>query len=381
MQLQKLFFKTITLFALLFTACQAQEPAASAWVMGYYTGYNQNLYPPEAIQFSALSHIAMGAILPKSDDTLNTDFYLDPVRGPALAKRISQLAHQNNKKAILMIGGAGSNNWQAASSSATRASFIQNLLNTMNELGYDGLDIDWEPVSVADAPLLLALSQELRAAKPNMLLTIPIGWANPNYAQPELNVYKELVPFYDQINIMSYGMASANWGWEQVWHSSALFHASNKTPSSVDASVQFFLKLGVPAKKLGLGIGFYGTCWKTVSQPLESLIAKTPSDVMGPSDNALSYTNIMTDYFSANAKKWDDAAKVPYLSSATPLGPEQCNFVSYEDEQSIAEKGLYAKKWGLGGAIIWSINQGYLPNNPENQRDPLMNAVQSAFMK
>lgn len=32
-------------------------------------------------------------------------------------------------------------------------------------------------------------------------------------------------------------------------------------------------------------------------------------------------------------------------------------------------------------AIIWNINEGYLPSAPEGSRDPLMNAVRQAFLQ
>ncbi|CAM4504449.1 hypothetical protein MYXA107069_21995 [Myxococcus xanthus] len=81
------------------------------------------------------------------------------------------------------MGGAGEHaGWVAAASKPNRAKFVQNLLNSMDTFGYDGLHIDWEPVEAADKPNLLALVKELRAAKPNMLLTFPIGWLNSNFA-------------------------------------------------------------------------------------------------------------------------------------------------------------------------------------------------------
>ena len=56
---------------------------------------------------------------------------------------------------------------------------------------------------------------------------------------------------------------------------------------------------------------------------------------------------------------YDDGAQAAYLSSATPTGPLGCTFVSYENEDSIAAKGVYAKAKGLGGTIVWTINQAH----------------------
>ena len=54
--------------------------------------------------------------------------------------------------------------------------------------------------------------------------------------------------------------------------------------------------------------------------------------------------------------------------------------VSYEDEQSIAEKGGYIKSTGLGGAMIWTIGQGHMPNAPVGSQDPVLKAAYNAIV-
>ena len=93
----------------------------------------------------------------------------------------------------------------------------------------------------------------------------------------------------------------------------------------------------------------------------------------------MSYANIATQYPVASKRFWDAAARVPYLSSVAPMGPQNCNFVSYDDAQSIAEKGAYARAQGLGSVIIWTIGQGHVATLPAGQRDPLLAAVRAAF--
>ena len=52
----------------------------------------------------------------------------------------------------------------------------------------------------------------LRAARPGMIITMPLGWVNANF--PDVSgVYAQLAPDLDQLNLMSYGMAD---GWECV---------------------------------------------------------------------------------------------------------------------------------------------------------------------
>jgi chitinase len=88
----------------------------------------------------------------------------------------------------------------------------------------------------------------------------------------------------------------------------------------------------------------------------------------------------MTSYYDAAARRWDDLAKVPYLSFTTAAGPQRCNYVSYDVEQSLGEKGAFVKAKGLGGAIIWTIAQGHLPNAPAGEQDPVLKAAYEAIV-
>lgn len=348
------------------------------WVLGYYVGYLKDKYPLENVKWDAMTHIVVGRATPRSDGFVNTHFDIDEYNGPIWAKSVVQKAHANGKKAILMLGGAGEySGFVGAASDTNRATFVNNLLKIVQDYGFDGIDIDWEPLQSADEPKLKALAEELKAKKPGLLLTLPVGWANANFPSSEARPYfGQIAPLFDRINIMSYSMAGVWGGWKS-WHSSALSGHTPNTPSSIEVSVNAYVAAGVPASKLGLGIGFYGTCWQGVTGPLQT------SDTMKvvADDNVMSFTNIMNGYYTPAAYVWDDSAKVPYLSSATGLGSQKCNFISYEDARSIGLKGNYAKQKGLGGAIIWNINEGYLPNATSGSKDPLMDAVKQAFLQ
>jgi chitinase len=98
-------------------------------------------------------------------------------------------------------------------------------------------------------------------------------------------------------------------------------------------------------------------------------------------DATLSYATIIDGYYTPALRQWDASASVPYLSSAAPIGAAGCNFVSYEDEQSIAAKGAYARAQHLGGVIIWTIGEGHLGDRPPGQQDPLLEAIRAAFLQ
>jgi chitinase len=347
---------------------------ASRWVLGYYVGYERGLYPIEDVDFGALTHLMIGRARPLADGSVTTDFDIDDMDGPAWAHAAVDAAHAAGRKAVLMVGGAGEiDGWRSAAAPAHRVAFVANLLSTVDTFGFDGLDLDWEPLEDGDRTDFAALAQALRTARPQLILTVPVGWINANFAEPD-PWWATVAPLFDRIDVMTYDMAGPWDGW-QSWHNSALYGESGTTPSSVSSSVAYFLASGVPASRLGVGTAFYGYCWLGVTGPHQD------GGSISAGDSTMSYANIMTGYYSPAVSAWDATARVPYLSSAAPLGSAGCNFVSYEDAASIAEKGAFVRAQGLGGTIIWTISQGYIPAAPPGQRNPLLDAIRTAFLE
>jgi len=188
--------------------------------------------------------------------------------------------------------------------------------------------------------------------------------------------YAQVAPLVDQLNVMTYEMAD-NWGGWVSWHSAALYGDGGDHPSSVSSSVAAYRKIGVPAAKLGVGIGAYGSCWHGVNTMMEPLDGRPAS--VAASDNDISYANIVSAYYRETAYHWDPTARVGYLSYGEPTGPQQCSMISYEDPRSVGEKGAYAKGEGLGGVIVWTINEQHLPGAAAGQRDPLSQAAYAAL--
>jgi chitinase len=372
------------------SACQQTKPesleatATNLWVSGYYVGYLD--YPVSEIDFSGITHLMIGPILPKADATLEVTLYAPD--GPHLARQAVQAAHAKGKKAIAFLGGQDSSlAFAGASSSTNRAKFITNLKKLVTDYSFDGLDIDWEPVSASDKPLALALIKDLRKALPTAILTFPAGAGfNTNFPE-DLSFYAQLEPYLNQLNLMTYGLVGGYAdgtpyeGWLS-WHSSPLYNPKRgeywRTPSSVDDAVLAYLAAGVPAKKLGIGIGFYGGCW---TGPVTGPRQEPNGSRFAAGDNDMSYSNIQRDYYVASALKWDAAARVPYLSFSQPKGPKGCTFISYENPNSISQKGSYVKAKGLGGTILWNINEGYVASRVAGQRNPLLVATRKAFLE
>ncbi|HVY08978.1 MAG TPA: glycoside hydrolase family 18 protein [Mycobacteriales bacterium] len=349
--------------------------AAKPWVMGYYPEYQRALMPPKEIDWRGLTHLAVGRVVPNDDGTLDTAFDYDATRGPALAKQLSKLAKAHHVVPILMVGGAGERSHWRSAAGHHRAALVSHLVAAMRAYGYRGLDLDWEPIATADEPTLLKLVTALRQAAPGVILTVPVNWVAAT-SGPAHRFYGRLAKQVQRLDIMAYGMAGAYPGW-RTWHSSALRGAQPDTPADIVSNVKAYRAAGVPAGKLGLGVGFYGTCWAGgVDGPNQDI----GESYVQADDNVMTYDAIMSDYFSPSNYHYDSAAEAPYLGYAEPTGPQGCTFISYENPRSIKAKGAYARAHHLGGAIIWTINQAHRLGASPGQTDPLLRTTYRAFV-
>lgn len=330
--------------------------------------------PVGEIDWSAMTHLAVGAVIPRSDGSLNTSFDVDPTNGPKIAKALAAAATAHGVVPILMVGGAGTHAGFAGAAKHHRTALVKNLVAVMRTYGFKGLDLDWEPVQSGEGPVVQALVAALRTKLPHAVLTMPVGWVTKTFPNVP-SFYGVLAKRLDRIDVMTYEMAGAYDGWK-TWHSSALQGAGAATPSDIVTNVASYEKAGVPARKLGIGIGFYGTCWAGgVTGPRQPI----GSSYVAASDNVMSYAHIMSSYYASAAYRFDTRADVPYLSFSQATGPKHCTYVSYENERSVQMKGAWASRHGLGAEIVWTINQAHVKGAPAGETDPLLQAVHKSF--
>ena len=264
--------------------------------------------------------------------------------------------------------------------------FVSSLTNYMATRGYDGMDLDWEPLTAADTGQFTNLVNSLRSAlnafPQHKLLTVAAG-AYPPYGDPptaEYTMFASLQNEFDQINIMTYDLSGPYAGWV-TWFNSPIYDGGYRFPSSgglvpsVDGAVGNFLTNGVLAAKLGIGIAFYGDVWQGgagtstggVTQPRQSWTT-------APSLNQSAYNAIISSNFPANLYHWDNSAQAAYLSISN-ANPANDMFISYDDQRTCQSKVSYARNHGLGGVMIWELAQDHQNGQP----DALLQAVKQAL--
>ena len=340
------------------------------WVTAYYAVWVQQAGAPSpaGIDYSAFSHLIHFAVVPAADGSIDTS--KDNIT-PADSSAVLAPAHKAGRKVLLSVGGwLTSAAFRSAYSDAHRAVFINNLLHLVTSRGYDGLDIDMEPLEASDAPgytvFIRDLKTQMATANPKLLLTAATA------AQPEM--FARLAPQFDQINLMTYDLAGP-WTGFKTWHNSALYGDGQTLMNpgqpfpSASGMAEKFIAAGVPRRELGIGAAFYGTVWTGADAPGQPISGVTMQ-------TGVPYAAILNTYYQPGRVRWDPLAQAPYLSIDAP----EKQFVSYDNEMLCMRKVAYARAQGLGGVMVWELGSGYCPTRPAGQREPLLAAIKRAWM-
>jgi chitinase len=265
---------------------------------------------------------------------------------------------------------------------------------------FSGVDIDWEyPVSgnpldccasAQDRQNFTALLQTLKTTltqqNPGQNL---VSFAAPAGAQTLQNLdLGTVAQTVDWINLMTYDFNGAFEPYAgSLTNFNAPLHYDSAGPASQasevdDAAVQAYLKAGVPASKINLGVPFYGRGYSGVTNANNGLFqaftapgAGCPSSAAQP--GMYPYWCLEQSYINQNGYKvFRDAAagNVPYLFNPSSTSPEPGSvMISYDDPASLQAKVAYAKQQGLGGVMIWDLSM-------DDSSFSLLNTVTTALI-
>lgn len=278
----------------------------------------------------------------------------------ALKKRYPKL------KVMMAVGGwTGSKDFSTiAASEPKRIKFAASCVKMMNEFGLDGIDVDWEfPVSGGmegnsrspdDPKNFVLLMAELRK---QLGFTKVLSVAVSAYRNDTVHLdIPQMSLYVDWFGLMAYdyyGSFSDTTG-----HHAGLFGAQySKT------AVDIFLAKGAKPEQLVLGLPFYGHAWANVPAKNNGLYQSfkgVPATRLG--DGAVRYGDL-PEYLSHSTKHFDSDAKASWLYDS-----HKQIMVSYEGPESIKAKSDYVKKAGLGGVMVWELNQ-------DNKKGELLRAL------
>lgn len=368
----------------------SRAECAVRWVTGYYASYSEfsASMPPSGVDYTALTHVIHWPVVPHADGTFDpNEFDLTAAQSADLVAR----AHAAGTRAILGFGGDANtvgNGWQGATSPAHRAQFIASMVNLMQTRGYDGIDINWEELTLGDGPQFSAFITDLRAAL-DLIVPRPLLTVVPTAGSPAaVSLVAAVQQHFDQINIQTYVMSGPYQGWV-TWFNSPIFNGGFTFPStggpvpSADAEVDRFTAGGIPVGNLAIGIQFDGAVWAGgagtptggVSEPRQEWNEPTP-----PSMTFMRSADIIQTFTPANGytKTFDAVARVPWIGRDA-AGASDDRFISYDDEQAIQEKATYVAQKGLAGVFVFEVSGDFFPAESGDARHPLLTALRNAF--
>src|SRR5579859_704876 len=302
----------------------------------------------------------------------SVDGTADPVGANRLRGAFHQLQELKRRypklKIVISFGGWGqSQGFSSAAEPDHVREFVRSCVHTFIEGNFapgihmpgifDGIDIDWEyPVeggvtngSPEDTKNFTAMAAEFRrqldAVRPGLLLTAALPAEAELYKNFEL---KKISRSMNDLSIMAYDL---HWNSEPLTNlHSPLFHDladPSKPPMDThfgDYAVQGFLHAGVPARKIVLGVPFYGKGWTGVKDINHGLYQPA--------------TGAAKDWGGYRALKALPDADQQYWSAAVTCTIwSGGNFWSYDCPEALRAKVDYVRSHRLGGVMFWELSQ------------------------
>ncbi len=267
------------------------------------------------------------------------------------------LARHGHIDGVLSVGGWGAEGFSDACATAEgRQRLADSILQLMDSHGFTGVDIDWEYPGSSAAGIrsreedvdnwyaLLALLREGLDQRQtergrDYLLSVALGAGAEQLAMVDGERLGGLV---DQAVVMAYDLQ----GFDRITGHHAGLYPAGDTPDSGAFAVNALTDSGLFAGKILLGIPAYGRVWRQVSGDNDGLHQRAAT----AGNRTLRYDELQQLDSRGYTRHYDEEAQAAWW-----LGGG--NFVSGEDEASLAAKARWLKENGLLGAAVWAQHQ------------------------
>ena len=281
------------------------------------------------------------------DSIVATDGATVRLSKPDLFKQTIAAAH---KEGTLAMMTTGNDMIFGALDDAKTKKMAKAIVKTIEEMSFDGVDVDWEIGIHNRMDRHANLMTELRASLDslsevtgkNYLLSTALSIK----AQYPDSVRGQLNNAVDYINLMAYDMGGC------LWRN----YASHNTPMQDIKNSIDKLWYGIPRDKLHLGLASYGFIYKGI-MPNE----KTPEGKNLESyGRFVNYIDMLPHTFGYRAwrEEYDPIEQVNYF-----IDDANRSFITMETPETVERKFEYAAEAGLGGTFWWEYAKDIVPDN------------------
>ncbi|CAH1107644.1 unnamed protein product [Psylliodes chrysocephalus] len=312
----------------------------------FVNGYGVTIAPPETLDPKLCTHILYAFVnLDISGNLTYQRKEVDIDKG--MYKRVVSLKKINPAlKVLLSVSGDKSIFSRVAMDDEKRQNLANSAVNFCKSFGFDGLDIDWEKPSEEDEDNFVDLLKDLRNALDEggwLLSTAVYPYPYSGYNATGITKYVHM------LNVMCYnyyGPWSQYTGFNSPLFGSSIESDYEKRHLNIANSIKNWIEAGATKAKINVGIPFYGRTFTLVNPQDHGVHAP----ILGAGIPASpSYSTICTT-FNNYTYVWDDEQKVPYKYYGS-------QWLTYENERSIAIKTKYIVSQNVGGIMIWQIGQ------------------------
>ncbi|MDB5032902.1 MAG: putative sporulation-specific glycosylase YdhD [Chlorobi bacterium] len=241
---------------------------------------------------------------------------------------------------------------------ASVANLIDSLVALVRLRDADGVNIDFEGVPASQRAAVTAFMRDLAARLHAKVPSSTLSIALPSVDWDNVYDVAAMAPYVDLFIIMGY-----DYHWGGAPDAGPVAPKNNGTlwtPYDVTRSVNTYLKRGIPAGRLSLGVPYYGYDWPAADS--------TPGAATLGGGESVVYSAAARNA-ATHGRRWEPQSSTPYYIYRKDSVWRQC---WYDDSVSLRAKYDLVMMKNLAGIGIWALS--YDGSSPD-----LWNTIRNTF--